>query len=57
MKAGPYVCQNRAPAELDLLTDPIPPKRILCLRRLLYPCISSGGILRGQAERGNINRS
>ena len=33
------------------LKDPIPPKPVLRLRRLLHPRISSGGILRNQAGR------
>ena len=40
------------PTELDRSTDPIPPKLVRRLRRLLRPCISAGGILRTQAERG-----
>ena len=38
--------------ELDRFTDPIPPKPVLRLRRLLHPRTSSGSIPRNQAERG-----
>ena len=42
---------NRGPFEWDRSTDPISPKPDLRLRRLLHPRISSGGILRNQADR------
>ena len=39
---------------MDRFTDPILPKPVLCLRRLLRPRISSGSIPRSQTERGHI---
>ena len=36
----------------DRYADPIPPQPVLRLRRPLHPRISSGGILRNQADRG-----
>ena len=47
------LCQNRGPIELDRFTDPIPPKPVLRLRRLLHPRTSSGSIPRNQTERGH----
>jgi hypothetical protein len=44
--------RNRGPIELDRSTDPIFPKPVLHLRRLLHPRTSSGGVLRNQAGRG-----
>ena len=44
--------QNRGPAGLDRFTDPIPSEPVLRLRRLLHLRMSSGGILRNQADRG-----
>ena len=38
-------------------TDPISPKPVLRLHRLLHLRTSSRGILRNQAERGNIDFS
>ena len=37
--------------EWDRFIDPIPPKPVLRLRRLLHPRTSSGSIPRNQAER------
>ena len=52
---------HRGSADLDRFTNSIPPGMIglhlLRLRSLLLPRISSGDILRSQAERGNIDWS
>ena len=45
------------PVQSDRFTDPISPKPLLRLHRLLHLRTSSGGILRNQAERGEIDRS
>ena len=48
---------EHGPIQLDRFTDPISPKTVLRLHRLLHLRTSSGGILWNQAERGEIDRS
>ena len=57
LRAGPVSLGEHGPVQSDRFTDPISPKPVLRLHRLLHLRTCSGGILRNQAERGNIDRS
>ena len=57
LRAGQVGLGEHGPIQLDRFTDPISPKPVFRLHRLLHLRTSSGGILRNQAERENIARS